>query len=142
MLIYINFSFDFLTSNHSYISTIFDKYERLHPFISQIVYNFRIRVLSDIATTSRYWLEFVHVRYAMFVIRLSMYRSIVVRYVLVFSSIEDKRDLISELNIMQGIDSHENVVELLGCVTETGTVIIMFFNSRIQLHPNVITYRN
>ena len=71
-----------------------------------------------------------------------MYRSIVVRYVLVFSSIEDKRDLISELNIMQGIDSHENVVELLGCVTETGTVIIMFFNSRIQLHPNVITYRN
>ena len=27
----------------------------------------------------------------------------------------------SELNLMQGIDSHQNVVELLGCVTETGT---------------------
>ena len=51
----------------------------------------------------------------------SIHQCIVVRYVVVFSSIEDKHDLMSELNLMQGIDSHPNVVELLGCVTETGT---------------------
>ena len=56
----------------------------------------------------------------------SIHQCIVVRYVVVFSSIEDKHDLMSELNLMQGIDSHQNVVELLGCVTEKGTITIMF----------------
>ena len=66
----------------------------------------------------------------------SIYQCIVVRYVLVFSSIEDKCDLIKELNLMQGIDSHPNVVELLGCVTETGTIIAMFLVSQLMVCAN------
>ena len=37
---------------------------------------------------------------------------------------------------MQGIDSHPNVVELLGCVTETGTIITMFLVSQLMVCAN------
>ena len=30
------------------ICTIFHEYERLHPFVSQVLYNIRVRVVSDI----------------------------------------------------------------------------------------------
>ena len=36
------------------ISRIFDEYERLHPFVSQIFYNIRVRVVLDIQPLALY----------------------------------------------------------------------------------------
>ena len=43
------------------ISKIFDEYERLHPFVSQVLYNLRVRVVSHIVNSTlkheQYWKE-------------------------------------------------------------------------------------
>ena len=43
-----------------------------------------------------------------------------------FASNEDRRDLIAECNLMRRLDSHKNVVQLLGFILQTGESVPWF----------------
>ena len=38
---------------------------------------------------------------------------------------ENRQDLLSELNLMKNLEPHQNVIQLLGCVTKTGMIIFL-----------------
>ena len=38
--------------------------------------------------------------------------------------VSDKKDLLSELEVMKTLKPHRHVIKLLGCVTESGMVLI------------------
>ena len=44
----------------------------------------------------------------------------IVRLFLVSAPESDRRDLLSELEVMKTLKPHPHVIRLLGCVTETG----------------------
>jgi len=38
---------------------------------------------------------------------------------------ENRQDLLSELNLMKNLEPHQNVIQLLGCVTKTSMIIVV-----------------
>lgn len=66
-----------------------------------------------------------------------------VRLFLAFAPESDRRDLLSELEVMKALKPHPHVIKLLGCVTETGKITenvlwrmnvgpVSFFDGRIK----------
>ena len=39
----------------------------------------------------------------------------------------DRKDLLSELELMKGLKPHPHVIKLMGCVTESGKLTMNFF---------------
>ena len=46
---------------------------------------------------------------------------------------ENRQDLLSELNLMKNLEPHQNVIQLLGCVTKTGMIVFLRPCSRYLL---------
>ena len=59
----------------------------------------------------------------------------------------DRRDLLSELEVMKTLKPHPHVIRLLGCVTETGKIFEVLMNKIVHtfveldsLPPNFLYY--
>ena len=52
----------------------------------------------------------------------------------------DKKDLLSELNIMKCLPQHANVIQLLGYVTRTGINDLVICDKYIVLHVVHVVY--
>ena len=46
---------------------------------------------------------------------------------------ENRQDLLSELNLMKNLEPHQNVIQLLGCVTKTGMITFLSLCSCCEL---------
>ena len=56
----------------------------------------------------------------------SIYNTDVLSYPAENATDENRQDLLSELNLMKNLEPHQNVIQLLGCVTKTG--MMTFFS--------------
>ena len=52
---------------------------------------------------------------------------------------ENRQDLLAELNMMKKLEPHQNVIQLLGCVTKSG--LAMNLISMDQMHKAPQKYR-
>ena len=52
---------------------------------------------------------------------------------------ENRQDLLAELNMMKKLEPHQNVIQLLGCVTKSGLPVKLI--SMDQMHKAPQKYR-